>query len=277
MDRTEIERIVHEALRRRALDNRGMLPPTQLAQVASNLSALLIEPAEDMTIQVAQLVERGLALASIQEAGIALQRAALLGNDPDGALQIAERLGEITIASNKSEANLLRREQEQLRAAVIRALDQERAETERQRVVAEQNHNEQQRLVALVDELSTPIVPVYDGILVLPLIGAIDTRRAQEIMERLLTSISNDQADCVIIDITGVAVVDTNVVQYLLQTARATRLLGAVVILVGINPEIAQTITQLGMRITEIPTLSDLQAGIRYALQLRGLAVQPIT
>lgn len=277
MDRTEIERIVHQALRRRALDNRGMLPPTQLAQVASNLSALLIEPAENITTQVAQLVERGLAFASIQEAGIALQRAALLGNNPDSALQIAERLGEIMLASNKSEANMLRREQEQLRAAVIRALDQERAETERQRVVAEQNHNEQQRLVALVDELSTPIVPVYDGILVLPLIGAIDTRRAQEIMERLLTSISNDQADCVIIDITGVAVVDTNVVQYLLQTARATRLLGAVVILVGINAEIAQTITQLGMRITEIPTLSDLQAGIRYALQLRGLAVQPIT
>ncbi|NTW01690.1 MAG: STAS domain-containing protein, partial [Oscillochloris sp.] len=111
----------------------------------------------------------------------------------------------------------------------------------------------------------------------LPLIGSIDSHRAQDVMENVLESIARSHADSLIIDITGVAVVDTGVIQHLLQTARAVSLLGATVVLVGINPEIAQTITQLGLSLTELVTLSTLQAGIIYILHRRGLAIQPIS
>jgi anti-anti-sigma factor len=117
----------------------------------------------------------------------------------------------------------------------------------------------------LIQELSTPIIPVSDEVLVVPLIGAIDTRRATQITESLLEAISRHQTQVLIIDITGVAVVDTSVVHHLLQTARAARLLGTTPVLVGIGPEVAQTIVQLGVDLSSIVTRSTLQAGLAYA------------
>lgn len=125
-------------------------------------------------------------------------------------------------------------------------------------------------------EISTPIVPIYAGILVLPMVGSIDSHRAGQIMEDLLESISRYAADVIIMDITGVPVIDTGVANYLLQAARAARLLGSTVVLVGIGPEIAQTIVQLGIDLTGIITRANLQAGIEYALALRGLAIKPM-
>ncbi|MEF3273109.1 MAG: STAS domain-containing protein [Chloroflexus sp.] len=121
-----------------------------------------------------------------------------------------------------------------------------------------------------IRELSTPILPLYEGILVLPLIGAIDSRRANQIMERLLTVIAEHQSDIVIIDITGVPVIDTAVASYLLQTARAAQLIGAQVILVGIGPEIAQTIVQLGVDLSRIAIGANLQSGIELAFRQIG-------
>ena len=117
----------------------------------------------------------------------------------------------------------------------------------------------------LIQELSTPIIPVSDSVLVVPLIGAIDSLRAAQITEALLEAVSRQQTQVLIIDITGVAVVDTSVVHYLLQTARAARLLGTTVLLVGIGPEVAQTIVQLGVDLSSIVTRSTLQAGLEYA------------
>lgn len=117
-----------------------------------------------------------------------------------------------------------------------------------------------------IRELSTPILPVHDGVIVLPLVGAIDSHRANQIMENLLQAITGYQADIVIVDITGVPIVDTGVVHHILQTARAARLVGARVVLVGISPEIAQTIVQLGVDLSDIPTLANLQESIEYAL-----------
>lgn len=119
-------------------------------------------------------------------------------------------------------------------------------------------------------ELSTPVVPISDEIIAMPLIGSIDTARAQQIMEGLLMVISRHQAEVVIIDITGVPVVDTGVANHLLQTARAARLLGARVVLTGIAPEVAQTIVSLGVELSGIVTKSNLQSGIEYALGLVG-------
>ncbi len=117
-------------------------------------------------------------------------------------------------------------------------------------------------------ELSTPIVPISDEIVAMPLIGSIDTARAQQIMEALLVAISRYQAEVVIIDITGVPVVDTGVANHLLQTTQAARLLGSRVVLTGIAPEVAQTIVSLGVDLSSIVTRSNLQSGIEYALAL---------
>lgn len=125
----------------------------------------------------------------------------------------------------------------------------------------------------LIQELSTPIVPIYEGILVLPLVGAIDSRRATQVMEAVLEKIVEYQADVLILDITGVPVVDTGVANHLIQMARAVTLLGAQVIQVGISAEIAQTIVQLGVDMRNITTLANLQAGIAYALGQRGFKI----
>jgi rsbT co-antagonist protein RsbR len=127
-----------------------------------------------------------------------------------------------------------------------------------------------------LQELSTPIIPIHEGILVLPMVGSIDSRRAGQIMEGLLEGISAHTADVVILDITGVPVIDTGVANYLLQAARAARLLGSTVVLVGIGAEIAQTMVQLGIDLTGIVTRANLQTGIEYALALQGLAIKPI-
>ena len=129
------------------------------------------------------------------------------------------------------------------------------------------------QLRAVIQELSTPIIPIYRGVLVLPLVGAIDSLRSQEITERLLEEIVRQQADMVIIDITGVSVVDTSVANHLIMTAQAVNLLGSRVIFTGISSTIAQTIIQLGVNLGDVVTLNNLQAGMLYALQQLGLGI----
>jgi rsbT co-antagonist protein RsbR len=126
-----------------------------------------------------------------------------------------------------------------------------------------------------IQELSAPLVPIFGGVLVLPLIGVIDSRRAEMIIASLLDGITQREARIVLLDITGVPVVDTAVAHHLLQAARAVRLLGAELVLVGIRPEIAQTIVQLGVNLSDIVTRADLQAGFAYALERHGLQIAP--
>jgi rsbT co-antagonist protein RsbR len=128
---------------------------------------------------------------------------------------------------------------------------------------------QQQRLIDTIRELSAPLLPVHDGILVMPLIGHIDSARSAQIMEELLTGVQQYQADFVIIDITGVPIVDTAVANHLIQTTHAVSLLGARCILVGISPEVAQTLVQLGVDLQRLTTSSNLQAGITYAIEHR--------
>lgn len=115
-------------------------------------------------------------------------------------------------------------------------------------------------------ELSTPLIPISDDVLIMPLIGAIDTRRAQQILETLLQGVAEHGGSTAIIDITGVSVVDTQVANALVQAARAVRLLGASVILSGVGPEIAQTLIGLGVDLAGIKTLGTLQRSVAYAL-----------
>lgn len=117
-----------------------------------------------------------------------------------------------------------------------------------------------------LQELSAPLIPVFEKISIMPLIGTIDTDRARLIMENLLDGVLKHRADVVLIDITGVPVVDTMVAQHIIQAADAVRLVGAKCMLVGIRPEIAQTIINLGIDLNHITTTSTLRKGIEEAL-----------
>lgn len=119
---------------------------------------------------------------------------------------------------------------------------------------------------AALAELSTPLIPINDQLMVMPLIGSVDSRRAQQVMETLLEGIAANGAEIAIIDITGVPVVDTQVANALMRAAKAVKLLGAKVILTGIRPEVAQTLVGLDINMAEIVTRSNLQRGIAYAM-----------
>lgn len=120
---------------------------------------------------------------------------------------------------------------------------------------------------SVLTELSTPLLTISDQVVVMPLIGTIDSLRAQRIMEALLHGIAGTRAQVAIIDITGVVVVDTQVANTLISAAQAVNLLGTKVALTGIRPEIAQTLVSLGVDLRGIMTYGTLQAGIAYALQ----------
>ncbi|MGE7215009.1 STAS domain-containing protein [Priestia koreensis] len=116
-----------------------------------------------------------------------------------------------------------------------------------------------------VQELTAPIIPVFDKICVLPLIGVIDSERAETIKENLLNGIISTRSEYVLIDITGVPVVDTYVSNYLMQATQAANMLGSTCIIVGIRPEIAQTLVNLGVTLNVL-TFANLNKGIQYAL-----------
>jgi rsbT co-antagonist protein RsbR len=130
---------------------------------------------------------------------------------------------------------------------------------EKMAIIAAQN--------TLLDQLSVPVIQVWENILLLPLIGGIDSRRAAQVMENLLDMVARTSAQAVILDITGVPVVDTSVASYLVRAIQATQLLGCQSLLVGISPEIAQTLVGLGVDFSHITTRATLQNGLEYALQ----------
>lgn len=127
-----------------------------------------------------------------------------------------------------------------------------------------------------LQELSAPLIPVMEGITVMPLIGTIDTDRAKLIMENLLEGTIKHNSEVVLIDITGVPVVDTMVAHHIIQAAEAVRLIGSTCILVGIRPEIAQTIVNIGIDLSKFPTKSSLKKGFRTALELTGRTVMDL-
>ena len=124
----------------------------------------------------------------------------------------------------------------------------------------------QAQLVETVRQLSTPVVPLMEGIIFLPLVGHMDSDRARQTAETLLLGVQEHRARVVILDITGVPVVDTQVAQGLVQAAQAVHLLGAEAVLVGIMPDVAQTMVGLGIDLTVLVTRADLRSGLEYAV-----------
>jgi rsbT co-antagonist protein RsbR len=143
----------------------------------------------------------------------------------------------------------------------LRRAEAERAALQEQIIAAQQE---------TLRELSTPLIPLADGVLAMPLVGTMDGARAAQIMETLLTGISNQRAHTAILDITGVRAVDALVANALTRTARAAQMLGARVVLTGIRPEVARALLELGADLTGIITLGTLQSGIAHALRPTG-------
>jgi len=125
-----------------------------------------------------------------------------------------------------------------------------------------------------IAEISTPVIQVWDGILALPIIGTLDSSRTQVIMESLLERIVSTASGITILDISGVPAVDSLVAQHLIKTVSATRLMGAECIISGIRPEIAQTIVQLGIDLSDISTKATLASALKFAFELLNLQVR---
>ncbi len=126
-----------------------------------------------------------------------------------------------------------------------------------------------------IRELPTPVLQVRDRLLILPVVGTLESHRARQLTEQLLASICATRARVAVMDITGVPVVDSKVANHLLQTVSAARLMGATVILTGLSPQIAQALVAIGVDLGEVRTTVDLQSGLEEAEALLGYRLTP--
>jgi rsbT co-antagonist protein RsbR len=133
---------------------------------------------------------------------------------------------------------------------------------ERERVIREQQE--------AIRELSTPVLQVRERLLILPIIGVLDSQRARQLTEQLLGAIQANRAKVVVIDITGVATIDVTVANHLVQTVEAARLMGASAIITGLSSKIAQTLVDLGVDLSMMKTVGDLQGGLEEADRVLG-------
>lgn len=205
-------------------------PVTELTQIAGDIA----DGALDKRVVAGQNNEIGVLGTAFNSMTTRLQQT-LMGLED----QVAQRTKELQGALAEREETL-----EQLRASI----------------------SEGNNLRETVRNLSSPVLPVLEGILVMPLVGIIDSDRASLLTQSLLTSITQNRAQVAILDVTGVPIVDTQVAQTLIQAATAARLLGTHSVLVGLRPELAQTIVGLGVDLSSLVTHADLQSGVRYAL-----------
>src|SRR5437763_6400668 len=136
---------------------------------------------------------------------------------------------------------------------------------ERERIIRQQQE--------AIRELSTPVLQVRERLLILPIIGVIDSQRARQVTEQLLRGIRQNRAKVVVIDITGVPTIDSTVANHLVQTVEASRLMGASVIITGLSPEIAQTLVTIGGDLSKMNAVGDLQGGIEEAELFLGYKV----
>ena len=136
---------------------------------------------------------------------------------------------------------------------------------ERDQIIAEQRQT--------ILELETPVIQVWEGILAVPLVGTLDTARAQQMNEALLERVIETGSEIVILDITGVPIVDTAVARHLLETVSAARLLGAEVLIVGLTTRIAMTLVQLGVELAGVTTRTTMAKGLALAFRRLGLDV----
>jgi PAS domain S-box-containing protein len=182
------------------------------------------------------------------------------------------------IVGSGTDITELKQAEEALKKAyeeVEKQVEERTAELERE--IAERERLQQEIIETqkrALQELSTPIIPVMDRIIVMPLIGSIDTLRAKDIMRALLAGIREHRAKVVILDITGVPIVDSGVANHLNKTIQAARLKGAQTIVTGISDAVAEAVVDLGIDWSGVETLADLQTGLRVALAKMGRHIE---
>jgi predicted ATPase/GAF domain-containing protein/tRNA A-37 threonylcarbamoyl transferase component Bud32 len=206
-----------------------------------------------LSLQGAIAIENALLYADVQKISQTLQETNEELENTNRSLEemVAARTEELSQTNERLQLELI----ERLR------LDDERTRLQEQIIQVQ---------AMTLAELSTPLIPLTDKIVAMPLIGTVDSQRAQQVLETLLDGVNKIQAQAVIIDITGMSVVDTAVAGTLIRASQAVRLLGAQTIITGIRPEVAQTLVGLGIDMNGVITLSTFQAGIAYALSKSG-------
>lgn len=191
-----------------------------------------------------------------------LSRDTCFSRDPNGKPQVFLGVVDDITAQRRAEEEVRHQAEElERRAEALLHRDRERVKLQEQVITAQ---------AEALRELSTPLVPIADGVIAMPLVGAIDVVRSQQILEALLSGISARQAQVAIVDITGVREADAQVADGLLRAARAAGLLGAEVVLTGIAPAVAQALTEIGADLGRTVTRGTFQAGIAYALGRTG-------
>ena len=195
--------------------------------------------------------------------------ASLIGKRQDQLARLNEKLKQGIQERDQAinQLGILQASLEQQVAEQMSELEQAVVERERmqQEIIEAQRHT--------LRELSTPIIPVMERIIVMPLVGSIDSMRARDITRVLLAGIRKHRAKVVILDITGVSIVDTGVANHLNKTIQAARLKGARTIITGISDAVAETIVDLGIDWSGIETVADLQTGLITALESLGIAL----
>jgi rsbT co-antagonist protein RsbR len=176
------------------------------------------------------------------------------------AVKRRDEVGELSSAFNTMAATIQQQQGSLVRLEIVEAARAE-AEEARVQLASQLATIEEQR--AVIRELSIPVIPIDERTMVLPLVGALDSSRLQQIQTRALHAMEHSSARCLVLDITGVPVVDSHVAQGILQVVQAASLLGARVLLVGIRPEVAQAVVGLGLELSKLETYRDLQSALR--------------
>ena len=220
----------------------------QMPEITAGMSVLNLYPAE---VAMGTILHTQI-LPAVMERGAWTQEIEL--PHPDGSRWIAQH----NVFAVRDEQGQLIKLANLLRDVTARRKQAAEHEALQQQLIEAQRH--------ALRELSTPLIPISERVVIMPLIGTIDSNRAQQVMETLLEGVARHNAELAILDITGVQVVDTQVAQAFIHAAQAVRLLGAQVMLTGIQPQIAQTLVHLGVDLGSIITRGSLQAGIAAAL-----------
>lgn len=256
-----------QVLKVNAVHNRSTLPPFRFSAIAQQFLAALKEFAGSRDPLAARavgrnLAEQGLGLRTVLAIGRRLLDDALGEPAPgaetaagsrDRVLGLSDFMASVLEGISAGETQTITRQRDDIQSAL-------------ERIIAER----EKTLRLMIQELSTPIMPVFDQILVLPLIGEIDDERAQRIAERVLEEIVLKKARVILIDVTGIVTLSEQAAMALLRTANAVRLLGARPILVGLSPLSARVLAQRDLELAGLVVESDLQHGLEQALQLSG-------
>jgi anti-anti-sigma factor len=214
------------------------------------------------------LLLRQFVIAPLRNLSGSAQRISAGGRVPLPGQERADELGTLARAFDQMVDSLQAREvQLQEQVVTVQELNAELDSrvVERTRELHELVKGQEQ-LLAQIREMSTPVVPVQEGVIVIPIVGSLDSQRAAQLIHSVLNGIETHRARLAVLDITGVPVVDSHVAAVILQASASARLLGTTAVLVGIRPEVAQTLVQLGTDLSSIKTFATLQETLRSSL-----------